>query len=422
VDAPAAPRAPLARFLAANVLFAAGLYAHGFLYNFYLLELGAGEAVMGVAAAALMAGGLAGLAPAGVLVDRIGVRAAYLLATALTGAGLLAGAVAAAPAGVFAAAFVAGAGAAAWRVASGPAVMELASERQRARVFSWNVGLLVASGAAWTALSGALPGWVERASGADALTAMRLALAAGGVLTLAAAVVFPRLPRAARLPATAPTHPRPAWRALLAAVHLPRNLAVLVGLVFAWMTASALLIPFFNLYFLRAHDVAMDRIGLLMAGAQALTALAIVASGEAAARRGPVLMLAVWATLFAPAVFALAMGPALTLAAVLFLVQGIAAPATYPLVDQVLLERAPANRRGVVASWRGVATEGSGLLGAAVAGVVLEAASFPVLFAAAGALGALSTAAMLAWLWRMPAAAPAPLPAPAPALAGGESA
>jgi MFS family permease len=74
------------------VLFGAGLFAHAFLYNFYLERLGHGPAVMGGAAAALTAGGLTALAPAGLLVDRAGSRTAYLFACAAAAAGLLAGA------------------------------------------------------------------------------------------------------------------------------------------------------------------------------------------------------------------------------------------------------------------------------------------------------------------------------------------
>jgi MFS family permease len=61
-------------FFLANVLFSAGLFFHAFLYNFYLQGLGHGEGVMGVAAAAISAGGVLALIPAGLAVDRWGVR------------------------------------------------------------------------------------------------------------------------------------------------------------------------------------------------------------------------------------------------------------------------------------------------------------------------------------------------------------
>src|SRR6185436_5163763 len=109
------PRAAIV-FLAANVLFGSGLFFHAFLYNFYLDKLGLSPVVMGHAAAALTAGGLVTLLPAGWVVDRIGARGGLLLAGSICAAGLAAGAVTAAPLAIYAAAAVAGAGNAFWRV------------------------------------------------------------------------------------------------------------------------------------------------------------------------------------------------------------------------------------------------------------------------------------------------------------------
>jgi predicted MFS family arabinose efflux permease len=139
----------------------------------------------------------------------------------------------------------------------------------------------------------------------------------------------------------------------------------------------------------------------------------VFASGSLAARLGPARVLLGWVLLFAPAVWGLAgvavLGPAIAL----YLVQGFAAPATHPLVDQLLLRGAPEDRRGAVSSWRNAATEGSGFAGAALGGVLLERTSFAVLFGVAGALGLVAGGALAAaFLLRRtslaePAAAPA---------------
>lgn len=390
---PPAPRSALPRFFAANVLFGSGLFAHGFLYNFYLAELNAGPAAMGAAAAALTAGGLAALAPAGVLVDRTGPKRAYLLAAVVAAAGLMAGAFAESLAALYAAAFVAGAGTAAWRVAMGPATLALASGPTQARAFSWNVGLLLASGAVWTWGAGAVPQLLG-----GGMAGVRAALAIGAAGTLLGGVVFAtvRLPaRADASPSTeAPSAPR--TRGLAQSLAVPGPVLARVALVALWMTAAALVIPFFNLYFQREHGLPISRIGGLMAAAQAVGAVAVFASGSLAARLGPARVLLGWVLLFAPAVWGLAgvavLGPAIAL----YLVQGFAAPATHPLVDQLLLRGAPEDRRGAVSSWRNAATEGSGFAGAALGGVLLERTSFAVLFGVAGALGLVAGSALAA--------------------------
>ncbi len=75
-------------------------------------------------------------------------------------------------------------------------------------------------------------------------------------------------------------------------------------------------------------------------------------------------------------------------------------PATNPLIDQILLEMAPANRRGMVSSWRNAATEGSGAAGAAIGGIVLQNGSFGSLFAGAGATGLIAAGLLLLGLTR----------------------
>ena len=375
----------LPRFFAANVLFAAGLFAHAFLYNFYLGALGAGPAAMGLAAAMLTAGGLAALAPAGIAVDRLGPRWACVAASVLAGAGLLAGAAAESIATVYAAAFAAGAGTAAWRVAMGPATLALATGPARMRAFSWNVGLLLASGAAWTLGSGAL---AARLGGG--LPGLRAALAAGAAGTLLAGVLFATLGLPAPPPPERTGTRAPARERIARAVRglaVPAPVLARVGLIALWMLGAALVIPFFNLYFQRAHALPVERVGMLLATGQAVAAAAVFASGWMAGRWGPRAMLLAWVLAFAPAVWGMGMGGAFGLVFVLFLAQGAVAPATNPLIDQLLLESAPEDRRGAVSGARNLATEASGFAGAALGGWILERAGFGALFGVAGAVG-----------------------------------
>ena len=390
-------RGPIVAYFLANALFAAGLYAHAFLYNFYLDALGLGEGAMGVAAAALTAGGLVALIPAGLLTDRFGAAATFLLGAAAGASGLAVGGLVETAAAIYAAAALAGAGTAAWRVAMGPLLLRLAPGPLRSRVFSWNVALLVGAGAAWTAAAGAIPGWIERTTGLGGASAIRGALLAGAGLTALSVVAF--LPAARALGAAGPVRTT-ASRVSLSALRIPPVLAAGVLAVFVWMVAGGLVIPFFNLYFSRIHDLPVARIGGLFALAQALTALALVASGEAAGRLGARRVLAAWTLLFAPVLWLLPLADALPLALALFFLQGLVPPATNPLIDQVLLERAPPGRQGAVSSWRNAATETSGLIGAALGGRLLEVASFAVLFGVAGVVAAVGSLGLVVWLRR----------------------
>lgn len=396
-------------FFVANVFFGAGLFFHAFLYNFYLDALGLSESTMGAAAAALTAGGLVMLLPAGLLVDVRGSRFTYYLATGLAVTGLVAGALAQTAIAVYTAAFVAGAGTSAWRVAVGPIIMQLTDVDTRSRAFSWNVGLLVGSGGAWMALAGAAPQWLTAVAPLGALGSLRVALLLGAGGTALSAILFSLLRHGpGHLAAPVEGDARPATArhpARPGAPGVPRGLALLVLLFALWMIAPALVTPFFNIYFQRTHGLALGSIGLIFAMTHLVTAAVIFGSGELASRLGPSRTLALWVVLFGPMLWGLATGPVLSIAVALYLMQGMVSPATNPLIDQILLERAPDGRLGAVSSWRNAATEVSGIVGASVGGVVLEVSSFAVLFVAAGLAGVLAAVVLLLALMR-PAKAP----------------
>src|SRR5260370_17223074 len=111
-------------FLAGTVLSATGLIFTAFLYNFYLVALHLSPQVMGHAAAALTAGGLVVLLPAGALGDRLGPRAVVVTAAAVLALGLALGAVAVAPAPIYPPAPLARAGSGMWRGVPAPLLME----------------------------------------------------------------------------------------------------------------------------------------------------------------------------------------------------------------------------------------------------------------------------------------------------------
>ena len=240
-------------------------------------------------------------------------------------------------------------------------------------------------------MSGAVP---ERLAtlGWTPLGARRAALLAGAALTAAALALFARLRNAAAV-----AHVEQGRRddRVAPAGWSDARLALVTAAVFVWMLAAALTLPFFNLYFARSHGLSLTAAGALLGAGQVITALALFLSAEIAHRGGPGAALWFWTLVLPPALALLALGPGLVPAAVLFMVQGFAAPATYPLVDQLVLSRVAPERRGRAASWRSTATEASGVVGAALGGALLAAASFSTLFAAAAATALAGSLALL---------------------------
>jgi MFS family permease len=379
--------------LGGNVLFGTGLFFHAFLYNFYLEALGFSESVMGHAAAALTAGGLASLIPAGWFADRVGPRAAVITAAVVATAGLALGAVVEGRATIFAAAAVAGGGGGIWRVAVPPFLMAITDPVSRPKVFAWNVGLLLASGGLGLAVAGSVPSWLEAAWQLERLQAVRAALLIGAAGSGLSVSLFASL--AARRRANRERR-QPLSRSWLP----PRGFLLLIALVGLWMMGPALLAPFFNIYFTRTFDLPIDRVGWIFALAHLVWAPLVFSSGSLAAKVGVQRLLSVTLLLFVPAVWSMAIVAAVGPAVALYVLQGAVSPITNPLIDQVLLQRAPVEKHGVVSSWRNMAADGSAMVGASLGGTVLAVRSFGWLFGLGGFVGLLGALGLIAGLGR----------------------
>jgi MFS family permease len=394
-----------ARVCIVNVLFAAGLYSHGFLYNFYLDALGLSARVLGNAAASLTLGGLLALLPAGWLTDRVGARRVYYLAALILAVGLGCGALVENPLPIYAAATLAGAGTALWRVAMSPLLMQASPAAQRARTFSWNVALLVGSGALWTVTAGAAPDWIAGQTGWSGLQSTRAALLIGAFGSLVGLILLITLGAgAAASPERANPEPESSAPNLRSQFRVPPRFIAAAGWIGVFMIAGALAIPFVNLYFHQQHGLAVGRVGALFAVAQIIGALALVGSGELSTRLGAARVLFGWSILFGPLLWLLGAAQALWLAALVYVVQSVVAPATNALIDQLLMERAPPDRRGAVSTWRNAATEGSGFAGASLGGQILERFSFTLLFAVAGAVAVVGSIGLTRVLRSLPPA------------------
>lgn len=387
---------PLAILVGGNIVFGSGLFFHSFLYNFYIEALGQPASVMGYAAAALTAGGLASLLPDGWLTDRWGARGTVMLAAVVTTGGLAAGALVVRPVSMYLAASVAGVGGGLWRVAVSPLLMRLSDAATRPRAFAWNVGLMVLAGGGGVALAGWLPDVAGAALQVSHLDAVRLTLMAGAACTALSVGLFALLPRAANQVA--------ADRAPTARRSAPWFMLVPVAWVALWMLGPAFAAPFFNIYFTRTFSLSVGAVGAAFGIAHLLWGAGVLLSGELAARIGVYRALAVTVGAFGPAMWALSITGDVRLAGVLYVVQGLISPITNPLIDQALLTRVAAANQGLVSSWRQIAADASAVTGAAIGGQLVQAGGFASVFVAAGAVGLLGASGLLYRLRRMPPA------------------
>src|SRR5262249_37455518 len=134
--------------------------------------------------------------------------------------------------------------------------------------------------------------------------------------------------------------------------RIPRRATLLIILSSVWIASLTLASPFFNVYFTRTFGLPIQRVSWIFSASTVTTAILLAGAGEVATRYGARRTFAAWLALFAPAMWGLALASSVGVATACYLAQSLVSPAANPLLDQILLESVPADRRGVVSSWR----------------------------------------------------------------------
>ena len=248
------------RFLAAAALFELGMFVFILLFNLFLTEAGFRETSLGLIAGAMTAGNLAGVLPAGLMVQRLKPNlvlcAAFLMLAVVSALRVTVSSEAA----LIGLSFLSGSILSLWAVSILPAISSLTAERSRSIAFSSFVATGIGVGVAGGMIGGQLPGWLGRLGAVHPKqTALLLACA---LMALSAVPAF-RL-RIARPPREQKLYPRnPVLIRFLSAWAL-------------WSLAVGVFNPFFNVYFSKHLSLSVERIGWAFSAAQFLQVLAVL--------------------------------------------------------------------------------------------------------------------------------------------------
>jgi MFS family permease len=263
-------------FFAASACFDFGLFIFFLLFNLYLLKLGFNESFLGLVSGCMLAGSVAGSLPAGIAIQRLGLRASMIAGliiipclAAILAAGL--------PAPLLlACTFLYGAASVMWAVLLSPAVAALTNARNRGGGFSIICSSGIAIGILGGAAGGRLPGWMARLAPHSSVVAQYRA-----ALWIGCAIVLLGLLPASKLRLSAPLSPAPAP---LSAVRENRRLRrpppqviYFLAAVAVWNLGTGVFNPFFSAFFARLH-MPVERIGLVFSLSQLGQALAVLAA------------------------------------------------------------------------------------------------------------------------------------------------
>jgi MFS family permease len=256
-------------FFAAAAFFDFGLFIFFLLFNLYLLKLGFNESFLGLVSGCMLAGSVAGSLPAGMAIQRLGVRGSMIACFTIIPclAAILASGL---PAWLLLGfAFFYGAVSVMWAVLLSPAVAALTSARNRGTGFSIVCSSGIAIGIMGGAVGGRLPGWVARFAPHTAVVAQyRAALWTGCGIVLLGLIPSSKL----RLRASVAQEQgsRRLRRPPPEVIHILVAVAV-------WNLGTGAFNPFFSAFFERLH-MPVERIGLVFSLSQLGQALAILAA------------------------------------------------------------------------------------------------------------------------------------------------
>lgn len=330
-------------------------------FNLYLLNAGASEALLGALAGAAAASAALAALPAGWLSDRIGRRDLLLLAGAAGGAAQLAQILWPVPAVLLPAAWVGGVATVSLGVVVAPLIAEHTSPAERQKAFSVVAAAGLVGGVAGNLLGGWLPAhWA--AMGALAADRDTL-LAATGVQLLALPGVL-GLRNDRRRPAPRAAGP------LLGRVPaaLPRLLLpeALIGL------GAGLFIPFYNVFLARRLHAGTAAIGLIFS-VQALVTAGVTLLGPAVARRlGRVRGIVTLQVSSLPLLLTMALAPSLAVVAGAGWARAGLMNASVPLLSALAMDALAAEQRAIGNAALGMATNGGVAAGAWAGGYLMQ--------------------------------------------------
>lgn len=375
------------RLLLGNLCINVGVGSFGVLFNLYLVALGRSLSFVGLVAAITTVGQAAVAPLVGGALRRYGAREVMIAGTALMA---LASALSALLTESVLLALAAGLSGAAFSVATIPAapyMMEHATARQRGHLFSAYFASNTTGGMIGSLLSGAVPALAIALLGSrghGAVLADRLGLLAGAAATGVGIWLLWGLREEAATAASA-DRPIPPAEAPAEGEHTRPDVLVMLAATGLIALSMGAILPFFNVYFSARLHAGTAEIGTIYAFSGLIcTGAAFLA--PVVGRWGRLPGFSAARVLTAPIFLFFWLHPGLSLAAVAYIGRNAMGTISGALENAFAMEIMPARLRGVVASWRSFAFNAAWSLGSLIAGIVVAALGYDVVFIAGAAL------------------------------------
>lgn len=379
-------------FLAAWLCFGLGMSIFFFLYNLYLLDRGFNERFLGAMTSAMNIGTIACAIPAGLIINRFGLRKSLLFCFLLVPSVSVARLFFLTRSALIFWAFLGGFVSTIWAIAVSPAVTRLTDEKSRPLAFSIVFSSGIGMGILANVIASRIPGWLVTLHPFMSITqAKQIALILGCTIVLLGLIPVSRL----SFPSVNETGAR----------LYPRNRFLLRFLpaVALWGLVTGSLSPLANVYFSHYLRMPLERIGTVFSFASLAQVLAVLAVPFFFRRIGLTSTLAATQAIVAVALCSLAAASAPIPASMIYVIYTgllwMAEPGLYSL----LMNRVQPAEQAGASAMNFLAISLAQAIAVAATGASLERFGYPpVLWAMAGV--ALLAAIYFGFVLRTPAA------------------
>ncbi len=337
------------------------------LLNLYLRERGFSEGYIG----SVLSAGAIGMTlisiPGAALLSRVRLKPVLAIATVLYAGFCLLTIYSDQPSMIWFAYMFAGMMMTFYRIASSPFFMRNSSERERPYLFSLSFGIAVIAGVIGSVIFGQLVSILGTKFGYDSVSAHRMSMTVGILISLLALIPFSML----KMPKEIPVEDRVKFNWSSIAPHKWLFLKLTVP-YFIVGTGAGIIIPFLNLFFRDRFDQSPDQIGFYF-GLINLTMFIGVMTGPILVRKIGMVRTMVFTQLASiPFMLVLAFSYNFPLVIGAFLLRGALMNMGHPIGNNFAMEMVPRSHHGLMNALLMLAWTGSWMISAKLGGQIIE--------------------------------------------------
>jgi MFS family permease len=390
-------------FIIVTIFFGLFFSVRSLFFNFYILSLGFDKDFLGLANSMAPAATLVFGLPLGMLTDRIGRKKAATIGLIIQVLGYALMLLTTSGSLILLSLFVAGVGETLFFVSRTPLLTRLTNRQNRNYVFSIDMALSTLAGVIGTAVGGQMPTWLESifSIAPESTASYQGVLFASLSLALLALIPFGMIEPGSKSQRETTLVKSKTNSNLLQDMQNILRKSVIWKLVLPNLfigLGAALMVPYFNIFFVEKFAISNQVLGTLFSAASLFTGLSILASPWLAKRLGSRIR-AIVASQAASLGFLLAVGfsPWLGLAMIGFLGRGALMNMSSPLYNAFAMEQIEEDEQGTFNSLMTLSWQIGWTLMPLVSGLVQERYGFTPIFLTTGLLYTIGTS--LTWIF-----------------------